>query len=115
MASEFPMSRMYRLAPTWLSHVIIDQCPHAPLTWISFARKSTVASQSRLHWPCFKAREAAIVRNLLEHGRCAVIVLGRGHDLSEEIRKQSGGRCEYLKVTPRNIPQPSTDWPPIRR
>lgn len=48
-------------------------------------------------------REAAIVANLLTR-RCAVIVLGRAHDLSKQIQLQSGGDCEYIRVTPKGFP-----------
>ena len=42
------------------------------------------------------AREAAIVRRLLQGGPLSVVVLGGAHDLSEEVR--AAGNCEYLRV-----------------
>ena len=35
----------------------------------------------------------------MAHGPFALIVLGGGHDLSESVRRLSGGSCEYLPVT----------------
>lgn len=71
----------------------------------------------RLHGSHYDAREAAIVRNLLKHGPCAVIVLGVAHDLSEEVQKQGHGGCEYIRVTTTNFPPrldqeiPTRDYP----
>jgi hypothetical protein len=45
-----------------------------------------------------EAREAAIVA-ALRHGPIAVIVLGGGHDLSAQVRRLGGGRCDSLRVT----------------
>ena len=45
-----------------------------------------------------EAREDAIVKNLLHDGSFAFIVLGGGHDLSDNIERLSGGTCEYLTV-----------------
>ena len=42
-----------------------------------------------------------MVRAALASGRFALIVLGGAHDLSEEVRRQAPGRCEYLRVTTR--------------
>jgi hypothetical protein len=36
--------------------------------------------------------------------RCALIVLGGGHDLSDSVRRLAPG-CEYLPVTPRAYPK----------
>jgi hypothetical protein len=63
-----------------------------------------------------KFREAVIVKRLLARPGCSVVVLGAGHDLSAEIRKQSHGDCEYVKVTPARDPRPPLvavggDWP----
>jgi hypothetical protein len=52
------------------------------------------------------AREQAIVRNLLDHGTCSVIVLGGAHDLSHQIDLLSDGRCEYVKVLVKGYPEP---------
>jgi hypothetical protein len=49
-------------------------------------------------------REAAIVANLLTR-QCAVIVLGRAHDLSKEIKRQGQGECEYIRVTTKGFPK----------
>jgi hypothetical protein len=46
-----------------------------------------------------EAREAAIVAAALRHGPVAVIVLGGGHDLSAQVRRLGGGRCDHLRVT----------------
>jgi hypothetical protein len=35
----------------------------------------------------------------LRHGPVAVIVLGGSHDLSAQVRRLGGGRCDYLRVT----------------
>lgn len=64
-----------------------------------------------------KVREAIIVRRLLAHKGCSVIVLGAGHDLSSEVIDQSHGECEYVKVTPARFPSPPLwtvggSWPP---
>lgn len=70
----------------------------------AFAEALPKKHGGRIHGPYFDAREAAIVRNLLTHGPCAVIVLGSAHDLSREVRKQAGGRCEYFRVTVQDFP-----------
>lgn len=44
------------------------------------------------------ARQAAIVRRLLDGGSLAVVVLGGDHDLSDQVRQLRGGRCEYIRV-----------------
>ena len=62
----------------------------------------------------FQARDAAIVHNLLSHGPCAIIVLGAAHDLSDEVKKQSHGRCEYIRVTTTNYPPPFENGIPAR-
>lgn len=49
-------------------------------------------------------RQAAIIKRLLASGPLAVIVLGGGHDLSEQVRQIGGGRCEYLRVTASGMP-----------
>lgn len=43
---------------------------------------------------------AAIVQNLLSRSKCAVVVLGAAHDLSEQVKRLGGGRCEYVRVIP---------------
>lgn len=53
--------------------------------------------------PELQEREAAIVRNLLSRSKCAVIVLGAGHDLSTQVERLSGGRCEYVRVIPKGF------------
>ena len=49
-------------------------------------------------------RQAAIVRRLLANGPLAVVVLGCRHDLSQQIRQLSGGRCEYIRVRVTGLP-----------
>jgi hypothetical protein len=49
--------------------------------------------------PANDARQLAIVRRLLANGPLAVLILGGGHDLSEQVRQLGGGRCEYVRVT----------------
>lgn len=44
------------------------------------------------------AREDAIARNLLKADGVAVIVLGGGHDLTDNIRR-AGGNCKYERVS----------------
>lgn len=51
-----------------------------------------------------ESREEVIVRNLLDHGTCSVIMLGGGHDLSHQIRRLSDGRCEYVRVMVKGYP-----------
>jgi hypothetical protein len=44
-------------------------------------------------------REAAIVRRAITEAKpVAVLILGGAHDLADEIRRQAGGRVEYLRV-----------------
>ena len=45
-----------------------------------------------------EVREDAIVKNLLHDGAFTFIVLGGGHDLSDNIERLSGGTCEYLTI-----------------
>lgn len=58
----------------------------------------------RFDTPTNDARQAAIVRRLLAGGSLAVVVLGGAHDLSEQIRRLGGGRCEYLRVIVSGMP-----------
>ncbi len=44
-----------------------------------------------------EAREDAIVKNLMKADRVAVIILGGGHDLTDNI-KRAGGGCKYEQV-----------------
>jgi hypothetical protein len=46
-----------------------------------------------------EAREAGMVETALRPGQAAVIVLGGGHDLSAQVRRLGGGRCDDLRVT----------------
>lgn len=68
--------------------------------------KIVACIQGKTTWrgPENDRREASIVANLLTR-RCAVIVLGRAHDLSKEIQIQGGGKCEYIRVTPKGFPK----------
>ncbi|HWB09981.1 MAG TPA: hypothetical protein VG826_12185 [Pirellulales bacterium] len=61
--------------------------------------------EGRYGGPENASREEALVHNLLQNGRCAVVVLGHTHDLSDEIRLLGKGRCEYVRVTPKQFPQ----------
>lgn len=45
-----------------------------------------------------EAREDAMVKKMLDGGPFAFVVLGGGHDLSDNIERLSGGTCEYLTV-----------------
>lgn len=54
--------------------------------------------------PANDAREAAIVRRLLSAGPLAVVVLGAGHDLSQQC--ETAGDVEYLRVTVQGFPVP---------
>jgi hypothetical protein len=44
------------------------------------------------------AREAEMVKAAMVGNAVAVIVLGGGQDLSDQVRKLSGGKCEYIRV-----------------
>lgn len=64
-------------------------------------------------------REAAVVENMLRRSKCAIIVLGGAHDLSDQVKRLGGGRCEYIRVVPRGFAQclaidGPEDWPHIR-
>ena len=48
------------------------------------------------------ARQAAIVQRLLDGAPLAVVILGGA--LSEQVRRLSGGRCEYIRVKKVNWP-----------
>ncbi len=39
-----------------------------------------------------------MVKKMLDGGSFAFVVLGGGHDLSDNIERLSGGKCEYLTV-----------------
>lgn len=56
-----------------------------------------------LDGPANDAREAAIVRRLIDSGPLSVIVLGGAHDLSEHVR--AVGDCEYLRVFVEGYPR----------
>ena len=45
-----------------------------------------------------EAREDGQVRLLLDSGPFALIILGGGHDLSENVRRLSDGQAEYIRV-----------------
>ena len=55
--------------------------------------------------PKSEDRDAAIVRNLLSRSTSAVIILGGGHDLSTQVKRLGGGRCEYVRVTTKGFPE----------
>ena len=44
------------------------------------------------------AREAEMVKAAMVGNAVAVIVLGMAHDLSDQVRKLDGGKCEYIRV-----------------
>lgn len=46
-----------------------------------------------------EAREDAQVRAALAHGLFAFIVLGGGHDLTDNVNRLAGSDCEYLRVS----------------
>jgi len=46
-----------------------------------------------------KARRDAQVKAVLDRGAFGLIVLGGSHDLGENVRGLSAGRCEYIRVT----------------
>lgn len=46
-----------------------------------------------------EAREDAIVRNLIKQGGVWVLILGGGHNLSDNVRRVGKGDCEYIRVT----------------
>ncbi len=39
------------------------------------------------------------MKNLLKDGTFGLMILGGDHDLSENVRRLGGGRCEYVRVT----------------
>jgi hypothetical protein len=45
-----------------------------------------------------EAREDAMVKKMLDGGPFAFVVLGGGHDLSDNIERLGSGSCEYLTV-----------------
>ena len=45
-----------------------------------------------------EAREDEMVKKMLDGGPFAFVVLGGGHDLSDNIERLGGGTCEYLTV-----------------
>lgn len=49
------------------------------------------------------ARRDAIVRAATAKEPFAMIVLGGSHDLSDSVRRLSGGHCEYVRVTTRRF------------
>jgi len=60
-----------------------------------------------------EAREDAMVRRLLKVRGLAVVVLGGGHDLSDNVRRLGDGRCEYVRLRREGIragKQYSTRW-----
>ena len=54
----------------------------------------------RLDGTGIEMREDAIVQNLLCRSSCAVIVLGAGHDLTDQVKRLGRRRCEYVRVVP---------------
>ena len=46
----------------------------------------------------FEARQDAQAKRLLDGGRFALIILGGAHDLSDNLRRLSGGQAEYIRV-----------------
>jgi hypothetical protein len=49
------------------------------------------------------AREDAIVRAATATEPLALIVLGGAHDLAGSVRRVSGGRCEYIRLTTKRV------------
>lgn len=46
-----------------------------------------------------KARRDAIVKNVLKSGSFGLMILGGDHDLTENVKRVGGGKCEYIRVT----------------
>lgn len=46
-----------------------------------------------------QARRDAIVKNVLKAGPFGLMILGGDHDLTENVKRVSGGKCEYIRVT----------------
>ena len=55
--------------------------------------------QVRFDSPRVQARHEAIVKNVLKKGSFGLVILGGDHDLSENVRRLGGGKCEYVRVT----------------
>ena len=46
-----------------------------------------------------KARRDAVVKNVLKARPFGLMILGGDHDLTENVKRVGGGRCEYIRVT----------------
>lgn len=46
-----------------------------------------------------QARRDAIVKNVLKAGPFGLMILGGDHDLTENVKRVGGGKCEYIRVT----------------
>ena len=52
-----------------------------------------------------QTRHDAIVKTVLKEGSFGLMILGGDHDLSENVRRLGGGRCEYVRVTMKRFEQ----------
>ena len=46
-----------------------------------------------------QARRDAIVKNVLKAGSFGLMILGGDHDLTDNVKRVGGGKCEYIRVT----------------
>ena len=54
-------------------------------------------------------REDTQVRALLEHEGLSVVILGGGHDLTDNLKRLGEGRCEYVQVETRGYRRANTN------
>ena len=66
---------------------------------LNAANSVTADGQVRFDALKVQARHDAIVKNVLKGGPFGLMILGGDHDLSENVRRLGGGKCEYVRVT----------------
>lgn len=63
------------------------------------ANPVTSDGQVRFDAEKVQARRDAIVQNMLKAGPFGLMILGGNHDLTENVKRVSEGKCEYIRVT----------------
>jgi hypothetical protein len=67
------------------------------------ARPITPDGKVKLDPARVAARHDGQVKAALARGPFALVILGGAHDLTDSVRRQSGGRCEYLRLTTKGL------------
>ncbi|OYV86356.1 MAG: hypothetical protein B7Z73_11890, partial [Planctomycetia bacterium 21-64-5] len=73
---------------------------------------ATMSADGRLYTSrdAMELREDAMVGNMLKGKMPALIVLGAGHDLEENIKRASGESCDYIRIQSNRCWAERNEW-----